>query len=183
MRIVAKTLLSIFVFYQSMCIWLLPNALGFLGRYFETALVPYGNLISLNTPWNLFSPDPANTMYFSAVLHFNENHEPPVLETFFPPEKIQLVTDSSARRLLYAMRYLFMDPRRIDVLLAPWLCRSYPLATEVSIRQVINKIPTLDKVLISKDRSIADLRETDEGYAQMYSCANFETSHDPGASR
>ena len=47
------------------------------------------------------------------------------IEGFMPPEKNQVVVDSSKRRMLYAMRFLLLDPSRLETLMGPWLCRKY----------------------------------------------------------
>jgi len=170
MKIFFKILISIWASYHLFCIWVLPNAGGFVGRYFADEIVPYGNAISMNTPWNLFSPDPANTMYFASIVHYDEAHTSSDMEQFFPPEKSQIVTDSSERRLLYAMRYLVLDPRRIEVILGPWLCRLHPGALEVSIRYIMEKIPSYDLVLISPDKSVQQLKVTEESSSQFFTC-------------
>src|SRR5579871_3993566 len=96
----SKALLSVWLVYHLFCILILPNGGSFLGRYSEKYILEYGNFLGINTPWNLFSPDPAHTMYFASTIHFEgedgQEVKPP-LDTFFPPEKTTTVTDSSQR--------------------------------------------------------------------------------------
>ena len=168
-----KILLSIWLCYHVFCIVVLPNGSSFLGRYFENYILGYSNSIGINSTWNFYSPDPANTMYFSYTVHFeNDQGEDlkPSVQEFLPPEKDQIVTDSSKRRLLYAMRYLALDPHRLQVLMAPWICREFAGASRISINHVIERIPILDVALSKMNERVSDLREIQESPNFDYNC-------------
>ena len=168
-----KFLLSLWLCYHLFCIIILPNGSSFLGRYFEAEILPYANAIGINSTWNFYSPDPANTMYFSYIVHFeNEQGEElkPSIEEFLPPEKDKIVTDSSRRRLLYAMRYLALDPHRLQAIMAPWICREYEGASRIIISHIIERIPSLDNVLSRIDENVNELREKQESPSFDYNC-------------
>jgi hypothetical protein len=162
----------VWIIYHLFCILVLPNGNSFLGRYSEDYILPYANFLGLNTTWNFYSPDPAHTMYFAYTVHFeNEKGEDvkPNLEEFLPPEKDQIVTDSSKRRLLYAMRYLALDSNRSQVVLGPWICREYEGASRISIHHVIERIPQLD-VAMDASEDVSHLREISEGPNTDFDC-------------
>ena len=175
-KIFLKALLSIWLVYHLFCIVILPNGASFLGRYFESYILPYANSIGINSTWNFYSPDPAHTMYFSYTVYFeNEQGEEikPPLEQFLPPEKNQIVVDSSKRRLLYAMRYLALDQKRMQTLLAPWICRENTGASRVSIHHVIERIPTLDMAMANLSKNVDELREQSESQSEEFNCRHL----------
>jgi hypothetical protein len=142
-----KALISIFIIYHLVVIIVLPNGFSYLGRVLHPFIVPYANTLGLNTTWNFFSPDPANTIFFEYSVRFEDEMGNPIKEPIFgvlPKEKDQIITDSSQRRFLYAVRFLMLDKNRLELLFAPWLCRQYEGATRVSIKQVTQQIPNLD---------------------------------------
>lgn len=154
-----QALLSLFVVFHLSVMVVLANGSSFFGRSFQAVIVPYGNLISLNTTWNFFSPDPAHTMYLRYFVEFldsdgNELQEP--IEGFVPPDKEKISIDSSERRFLYAMRFLIIDQSRMETLLGPWLCKRYAGATFVSMEQSWRRIPSLDEARASEKFELKD---------------------------
>ncbi len=152
-----KILLSLFVVYHVLAVVVLSNGGSYLGRSWQSYLLPYANNLGLNATWSFFAPDPAHTMYFEYVIEYADGRESS--RGFFPPERQAFVNDTSARRLLYAMRYLILDPQKMDILLIPWLCRSHPDADRVFIKHLIQKIPSLDLAVLRMGESVESLRE------------------------
>ncbi len=131
-----------------MVITLFPNGSSYLGRSLASYFMPYANSLGLNTTWNFFSPDPAHTMFLKYNIRFedangNDLREP--LDGFFPPEKEKIVTDSSKRRFLYALRFFLLDTSRMKTILGPWLCRQNPGSSVITMEQILEPIPNLDK--------------------------------------
>jgi hypothetical protein len=139
--------LSLFILYHVAVIAILANGGSFLGRASQNWMAPYANPLGLNVGWNFFAPDPAHTMFIQYFVRF-ENEEgvelKEAVEGFFPPEKEQIVIDTSKRRMLYAMRFLITDEKRMKVLLGPFLCRQYPGASTIHVRDILEPIPNLD---------------------------------------
>jgi hypothetical protein len=176
-RFFLKIICSLWLIFHLTCIFVLPNGGGFLGRYIQSYLLPYANAIGVNTTWNFYSPDPANTMYFSYTAHYESptgEELKPSVEEFLPPEQSEIVTDSSKRRLLYAMRYLALNPGSLKVIMAPWICREHEGATRVSIHHVIERIPNLDTVLKKSHESVSGLREKADSENVEFSCTHQE---------
>jgi hypothetical protein len=134
-----------------MVIVVLANSGSFLARRLSPLILPYANLLQLNTTWNFFAPDPAHTMFVKYKIEFsdengNETKEP--LIGFIPPEKKRIVIDSSKRRFLYAMRFLLLDNNRMQTILGPWLCRENPGASRVFMENRFVTIPNLDEAIL-----------------------------------
>lgn len=160
--LVFKCLLSVFVIYHLVTVTVLANGYSVLSRSLGSYLIPYANNLGINASWNFFAPDPAHTMYFHYRIHFGdeiEDTDKPVVEGYFPPEKSEIVTDASSRRLLYAMRYLILDPQKLETIFIPWLCRRYPGATSVFVEHIIERIPNLDLARVRASDSVASLRQ------------------------
>jgi len=151
-----KIFLSLFLVYHLAVIIILPNSGSYLGRSTEKWITPYANYLGLNTTWNFFSPDPAQTMFVKYTVWFDDLNaakaKDPV-EGFIPPEKEKIVLDSSKRRLLYAMRFLILDTNRMKTILAPWLCRENPGAQLVKIEHILEAIPNLEKAGLGEERA------------------------------
>jgi hypothetical protein len=152
MKPTLKAILSLFIIFQLTIMIVMANGGSYLGRKFQF-LLPYANAIGLNTTWNFFSPDPAHTMYFHSLVYFENEYGEMIkdpVEEFYPPEKEKVVIDGTKRRFLYAMRFMMLDPERVETLLGPWLCKSNPGSTSVLIEQTIESIPPLDRAEIGE---------------------------------
>jgi hypothetical protein len=172
-QVLLKAFLSVWLIYHLANVIVLGNGGSIAARRLEPYLLPYSNTLGINSTWNFFSPDPAHTMYFEYRIRFENEKGDTIkepIEGFLPPEKRQLVLNSSERRLLYAMRFLIIEPSRLQNIMAPWLCRKYPGASEISIRHYVYSIPNLDKVLASPDVDVDSLRTEYQTESLVYSC-------------
>ena len=147
-----KIFLSLFLIYHLAVILILPNSGSYLGRKTEHLITPYANYLGLNTTWNFFSPDPAQTMFLKYTIWSSSDDEEPI-QGFIPPEKEKIVLDSSKRRLLYAMRFLILDTQRMKSILAPWLCRQHPGAEIVKMEHILEPIPNLERAGLGEERA------------------------------
>lgn len=173
LTLIWKLILSLLASLYIIIIVIFPNGGSYLGRSVGNFLAPIANTMGLNATWNFFSPDPANTMYFAYNVYFeNEDgsEQKESIAGFLPPEKNQIVTDASRRRMLYAMRFLILDERRLNAIMAPWLCKKNPGASRVSIRFVIEKIPSLDDAKIKKSLALDELREQTDSRSGVFDC-------------
>lgn len=68
----------------------------------------YASQLGFNTSWNFFSPDPAHPMFFRFRVYFADEEQDPI-EGYWPPLKDQVITSSSLRRTMYAMRYFVVS--------------------------------------------------------------------------
>lgn len=180
-----KLLFSIGLLYHLGMIWLMPISSSFIGRRLGAYFLPYANTIGMNTGWNFFSPDPANTIYYEYTVRFQDELDQDIQPPFrgvLPEEREAIVTDSSRRRFLYAVRFLMLEPSRIEELMAPWLCRQHPGSTKVNIKQVIEQVPSLD-LAMKLNSEEAHLRTEAKAQYVSYSCArkNPEAQSEAGS--
>lgn len=147
-RNVLLAIFSAFIVFHLAVIVISPNSSSYPGRAFSWLLQPYGAALGLNTPWNFFSPDPAHTMYLRLQLHW-QNEDGSFArdseELFFPRARDLREMDLSKRRELYAMRYLMLDPRRVEALFGPWVCGRYQGLSNLTVEHIVQPIPDLDK--------------------------------------
>lgn len=156
-------------------IFILPNGGSFIGRHMPAFLIEYANIIGANTSWNFFSPNPAQTMYLQYKVRFEDeqgNETKESVEGFLPPEKEKVVIDSSRRRFLYAMRFLLLDPNRLETLFEPWLCREFPGASSISVRSVQENLPTLDHALANLETPVVELKEEVKSASSDFRCGS-----------
>lgn len=149
MKNLFKIIISVWIFYHLATIFLMPNGNSYVGRMYQQAFSSYANTFGLNSTWQFFSPDPAHMLYFEYDVYFYDNLGEPTQETirgYFPDERDAGTIHPSLRRNMYLMRYLAVDPVRMDRFVMPWLCRKYPGASSVSLKVILNQIPLLDEV-------------------------------------
>ncbi|PIS11805.1 MAG: hypothetical protein COT73_01830 [Bdellovibrio sp. CG10_big_fil_rev_8_21_14_0_10_47_8] len=174
-RPILKGFISLFVLFQLLVIFIAPNASSYLGRSLLPFVFSYANQIGLNTTWNFFSPDPAHTMFTKYIVWFEDAEGNELKEAehgYIPPEKENIVTDSSKRRFLYMMRFLILDTQRMKSILGPWICRSHPGASLVKMEHILESIPTLERAQLGEERP-------DEGRVMMemsYHCKQDKDS-------
>lgn len=168
-----RVLFSCWLLFHVFVIVVMPNGLSYPGRFFGPIIYPYAAAVGLNVSWNFFSPDPAHTMYLRFTLFGDdENEEPRVIS--MPEEQDQGVWDLGRRRDLYSMRYFLLDPRRIQAVLGPWLCRHHAPASFVRIEHVVNSIPSLEEAVLFSDRSLGEMSRQMGFSDQEYRCSQMQ---------
>jgi hypothetical protein len=180
-KLLFKVLLSLWVVYHLLVIIIMPNGGSYLVRRFGSYLLPYANTLNLNTPWNFFSPDPAHIMYFKYTVYFRDdflNDIKDPIEGYFPAGKEQGAYSASERRELYAMRYMIIDPKRVEKFLGPWLCSQNPGASGIKLEHIVDTIPPLDRAVSQKSTEVKDMGEEIEIINRDFDChgANDEVS-------
>lgn len=160
MKKIFKIVLVLVFFYQLGIIIIMANGSSFLGRSVGHFFSPVANAINLNTTWNFFSPDPAHTMYIRYKVYYyndqgDEVKEP--LEKFFPEEKNSFARNQTSRRFLYAMRFFVLDPRKLETIFIPWLCKKEPEASRIQVEYVIEQVPPLDEAVTHANTSVEDM--------------------------
>lgn len=168
LRLKLKLAVSFFILFQLAVMLILPNNFSYISRSTEKWLVPYANLMGMNASWNFFSPDPAHTMFLKYTVWFDdldilEPKEP--VDGYIPPEKEKIVLNSSERRLLYAMRFLILDPDRMRIFLAPWLCQQYPNAKYIEVSHIQEPIPNLERARLGEERDIQGRKLMEDSFA------------------
>ncbi len=141
-------IISLWIIYHLVVILIMPNSTSFLLRQLGSPFLSYANVLGLNTSWNFFSPDPAHVMYFQySVTRKDQSSEEESEVLYIPPEKNKGPFGNTKRRLMYSMRYMVLDQRRVDALLGPWLCRRHPEAFHIHVEHKIESIPPIDEAV------------------------------------
>lgn len=166
----------IFVFFYLISMMLvMGNGHSFLGYYLSGYFIPVANSIGLNTTWNFFSPDPANTMYFRYDVIFEDDYGQVTadsVEEFYPVSR-ELGGDFrlDQRRFSYAMRWLAVDSDRIRQFFVPKICREHPKAKKIQVQLILKAIPPLEKVITLQNEAYEDLTQTEIIGNSTYECS------------
>jgi hypothetical protein len=94
-------------------------------------------------------------------------------EVYFPEAREIRQMDISKRRQLYAMRYLMLDPRRVEALLGPWYCRQNPGLESLTIEHIIEPIPDIEKAAKFSADWRQDIHSTSFGRTE-YHCSQMQ---------
>ncbi len=129
----------------------------------------YASQLGFNTSWNFFSPDPAHPMFFRFRVYFADEEQDPI-EGYWPPLKDQVITSSSLRRTMYAMRYFVVSSSPSGELFSTWLCRLYPGASRVWWEHQVFVLPHLDQALMSGADNWRESIKEQKGTSQEYYC-------------
>lgn len=162
MKSLIKVILSIWIVYNIFVMLVMPNIGSYFGRVSSRFVVSYASAVGLNASWNFFSPDPAHTMYIHYRIHFLDkegNQLKDSLDGYFPQEKNQAINSIFRKRELYVMRFMLIEPKRLKILMGPWLCRQYPGASSIDLEHVIETVPFLDQVVAHKDAGLSSLSQ------------------------
>ncbi len=172
-KLLFKAFLSLWIVYNIFVMMVMPNIASFLGQAASSFVTPYANTIGLNASWNFFSPDPAHTMYIHYTAYFqdsdgNEVKEP--VEGYFPEEKNKGIKQATKKRDLYAMRFMVIEPKRLRILMGPWLCKQYPGATSIDMEHVVETVPPLAQAVTLKHETVKDLSQEVQYVRETHSC-------------
>lgn len=170
-----RALLSIFIIYHLVAVALAPNSTSFLGRVLGPYYLGYANMVGAHTPWNFFSPDPADNFRIEYKVRFSEISGTPTLTQTLPEWYDKGTLSPNERRDLYLTRFLMMDPTRLASLFGPWMCRKYPEASEVVSQFKVQKLPPLDRALLDPQNWKSDITEI-ELPAFTHYCKEFQES-------
>lgn len=126
---------------------------GFVAR-------PYANLLGLNTPWNFFSPDPAQIVVLEYWVQRADDPNGENLERQqIPANTKQFIYDGTQRRVWYGLRAITATRDRIEGAWLPYVCAKHPGAKEVRLRIVVAVVPNLDRARVDSDTPVAELTE------------------------
>ena len=164
-----KKILSVFLVYHLLVIVVLPNCDSILGRKLSPWLTPYANTLGLNTSWRFFSPEPSPTIYYVYDADTAESPARAAADQFWqergfitgrwPPEQPQGMLAENIRRLVYHSRFTTMNAERVEKFMGSLLCRFFPQAPTVSVRAVLQEIPSIEKSALGSESFSESARE------------------------
>lgn len=141
--------MSLWILYHLVGILIMPSPQSILVKNWAWFFRPYLNALTINTTWNLFSPDPA-TAGFMNVQMVSQEFETGVKEFTWPRMADQKDRDPRFARELYFMRYMVMNENHIKNIVIPEICKQDKSIQEVSLRFYTTVIPSLE--VASTDR-------------------------------
>ncbi len=143
-----RNLFTLFLIYHVAVILLMPNSGSILGRRWGNLIAPYANSIGMNATWEFFSPDPPQPFYFNYSVYFEtedgEEKRPPV-EGFFPEWRTERTLHPNKIRLKNTVRFFALTRTSVEQTFIGYLCRRYPEANRVKVRQVLEMVPPLEQ--------------------------------------
>ncbi len=114
-------------------------------------------------------------MYFQYTITKKDqdpNEDSPPI--YIPPEKNRGPFGLVDRRIMYAMRYMIIDQRRIDSLLGPWLCKRHPEAVNIHIEHKIESIPPIDSITFNPEGETATSENLIKMVNKDFNCENLD---------
>lgn len=139
MKKLGPLIISAWILYHGFAIVLMPSPGSVLVQNYGWLFRGYLNQLSMNTTWNLFSPEPASSMYGKIQL-IDSSFETGEKEIHIPSSKGDRNLDPRDRRSYYQFRYLLLDPSRLEKFLIPFYCKQN--IQEVWVSVVTEKWPT-----------------------------------------
>lgn len=143
-----RNILTLFLLYHLAVIILMPNSSSILGRRWGNLIAPYANMLGMHATWEFFSPDPPHPFYFDYSVYFEtsegEEKKPPV-DGFFPEWRTERTLHPNKIRLKNAVRFFALSRESVEQAFIGYLCRKYPDANRVKVRQVTEVVPPLEQ--------------------------------------
>lgn len=148
-----RHLLTLFLLYHVVVIVLMPNAGSILGRRWGHYIAPYANTLGMNATWEFFSPDPPQPFYFDYSVYFeteegDEKREP--IDGYFPDWRTERTLHPNKIRLKNAVRFFALTRASVEQAFIGYLCRKYPEANRVRVRQMLELVPPLEKARLGE---------------------------------
>lgn len=143
-----RHLLTIFLIYHVIVILLMPNSSSILGRRWGSLIAPYANTLGMNATWEFFSPDPPQPFYFDYTVYFEDAEgkefgEP--IDGYFPEWRTERTIHPNKIRLKNAVRFFALTSASVQKAFIGYLCRKYPEAYRVRVRQIMEMVPPLEQ--------------------------------------
>lgn len=69
------------------------------------------------------------------------------------------------------MRYMILDPKRLRILMGPWLCKQHAGAETVEMEHIITFIPFLDQAVKFKNESVDEMTQKMKITKEEYNCS------------
>lgn len=139
--------LSVFVIYHLFVVLTVPNPQSYLTREVASFILPYANTLSINTPWQFFSPEPSSYVYYEYEVIPDSLDEEMKTYQWPPKDRSEYLIDNYMR-LIYHSRFSTSSEQRIHQFFLPWLCRYHPEAREITMRIMSEELVSLDKAVI-----------------------------------
>lgn len=136
----------------------MPSPQSILVKNWAWLFRPYLNSLTINTTWNLFSPDPASATYLKIHIISEKEETGERIQTI-PRFAADTDRDPRYKRDLYMMRYLIMSDHNIQTYLIPHLCKENPDAKEIRLEVFNIQSPSLEVASLKKLYSVSEMKQ------------------------
>jgi hypothetical protein len=154
---IVKALASLFILYHLTAMFVLPLGTSRLTTVLGPYVSGYASTFGLNTSWQFFSPGPSPIFFLEYTFDSaapgaagndkTRDSEAVTSEVLQYPEPKKLYTfDDAKNRRLFGMRFFALEPDRLESYFVPFLCRLHKAAVAVDIKQVFEKVPSLENL-------------------------------------
>lgn len=171
-----KPLLHFFVFFHLVMISLIPNRSSFVNESLSPILVPYANLLGFNNSWQFFSPDPGPAAFLEYRVQSPSGLGQPMT---FPPTENPYFLRATFNRRVAAIRMSSTNTDLVKKVIAPYLCRQNPEATELLLSAFTVEFPSLQAVA-SEHRPLNDTAQRRYQDFGNFLCPSREQGTDRG---
>lgn len=170
-----KVLLSLFIVFHVLTIFICPNPDGILFRKFSSTIVEYGNLFGLNTTWRFFSPNPAVRLIEYDVFKKDQDGQYQS-ESFRYPKKVddEKFHETYNRKINNGM--YVVGRGIVNETLGPALCRAHPGAQTIALYSKGRIFPSIEKAKLQGEH-VAEIGEVRRDYLMDVHCGDHETAH------
>lgn len=140
-----KFILSVFIIFHLICVFILPNPDGILYRQFAPVVVTYGSFFGFNTTWRFFSPNPLIRIMQYEVFSRNEDGNL-VGQIFQYPRSLEEEgsRENFNRKLTNSM-FMMMREEYMRDILGPKICSWHPGAEIISFSMRGRVLPSIEK--------------------------------------
>lgn len=136
----------------------MPSPQSILVKNWAWVFRPYLNSLTINTTWNLFSPDPASATYIKVHI-ISDKEETGERIVTIPRNGPDRDIDPRYKRDLYMIRSLIMSDQAIQTYLVPYFCRENPDAQEIRLEVFNIQAPTLEQASLKKYYSVQEMKQ------------------------
>lgn len=90
----------------------------------------------------------------------------------YPSDENQEGAPNIIRKREWAlMRYMILDPKRLRILMGPWLCKQHSGAESIEMEHIITFIPFLDQAVRFKNESVDEMAQKMKIIKEEYNCS------------
>lgn len=151
-----KGLLSLGILFHLLAILVLPNPNSILSRELPV-LVEYGNILTINTTWRFFSPNPLIRTIEYKTYNYKQGLNVPVEKEYLFPEPPEgfieslLGREKYNRTLNYSM-LISSRPEWAEAFLSKVLCEKHQEVDEIAVFQVHREFEPIEKARVMNSR-------------------------------
>lgn len=161
-----KRALSALILWHLTVIVLIPNPASYFTERYKGWMLPYANLIAMNSVWQFFSPDPGPAVFLRYELRDEDGEGSGKL--LFPKVDPSYLERINYIRLVTALRYFAKNESALKEIFAQHLCKTHPKSTSIELELYLVRVPSLEEV--AQGRSLNAFAEEMKQFQDIVFC-------------